>query len=60
MKADERARKVEAAMRLTWDSLRSHLKYTYANRLPQKETKVWHKKCVKEYSEIIKLLSELY
>ena len=53
----ERARKVERAIRLAYDSLQSHLQWTHKR---SKEGTNFHKRCVKEYAEIIKLLSELY
>lgn len=59
MKIDERARKVEAAIRLSYSSLASHLQYTYG-KVPKGESRAFHKRCVKEYATIIKLLSELY
>lgn len=64
MKSKERAQKIERILRLTWDSLQSHLIYTHNLSKEQKkileESEAFHKKCVKEYSEIIKLVSELY
>lgn len=56
----ERARSIEKSIRLAWSSLESHLFYTYAKRLTIGETNRFHKKCVKEYAEIIKHLSTLY
>ncbi len=52
-----RAKKIEQAIKLTYDSLQSHLKYTHAH---SSEGQKFHIKCVKEYAEVIKLLSELY
>ena len=49
-------KKIEKALRLTWDSLQSHLKYT---RIKTTEGIGFHKKCVKEYAETLKILSEL-
>lgn len=49
-------KKIEKAIRLTWDSLQSHLKYT---QIKTTEGIAFHKKCVKEYAETIKILSEL-
>lgn len=58
---DDRAKKVDEAMRLVISSLTSHLPYTYGGgKLPRSETKSFHKKSVKEYARIIHLLSELY
>ena len=49
-------KKIERLIRLVWSSLESHLKYTHSHT---SEGRNFHKKCVKEYSEQIKLLSEL-
>lgn len=60
---NDKAQKIERAIRLTWSSLESHLRYTH-QALPKglkdlNETNQWHKRCVKEYAEVIKILSEL-
>ena len=55
-KKHSREKKIEKAIRLTWDSLQSHLRYT---QVKTSEGILFHKKCVKEYSELIKILSEL-
>ena len=57
---DKKARKIEIAINLIISSLVSHLPFTYDNNLKKPESKLFHKKCVKEYSEILKILSELY
>jgi len=59
MKSDKysREKKIERAIKLTYDSLQSHLKYTH---IKTSEGIVFHKKCIVEYAEIIKILSELY
>lgn len=49
-------KKIERALRLTMSSLESHLKYTHAH---SSEGKTFHKKCVREYGEVINILSEL-
>lgn len=61
-RADERAKKIEEAIRLTWDSLQSHLQYTHGQEelMLRDETKGFHKKCVKQYGAILKTLTELY
>lgn len=41
---------------MVWSSLNSHLDYIKGKSL---EGQSWHKKCVKEYAEMIKLLSEI-
>ena len=53
-----RAEKVERAIRLTWSSLESHLPYAAGEKDIEKPA--FHQRCVAEYAEIIKLLSELY
>ena len=61
-KADGRALKIEEAIRLTYDSMQSHMPYTYGHEelMIRKETKAFHKKCVKDYQRVIQLLTELY
>lgn len=54
---DNRARKVEKAMKLVWGSLESHLDGAY---LPTPEGKAFHKQCVREYAELMTLLVALY
>lgn len=51
-----RAKLVERAIKLVYSSLSSHLPYMY---IKTAEGKAFHKKCTKEYSELIKILSEL-
>lgn len=60
MKADKRARakNVAKAMRLTISSLRSHLRYTHEK--PNDGDNKFHQKCVKEYVDLLKHLSELF
>lgn len=53
----KRERKIDKAIRLTYDSLQSHLRYTY---IKTQEGNKFHKNCVKEYAAIIQILSELY
>ena len=53
-----RAKKVERAIRLAWDSLQSHLPHTYGGCYGGDHKH--HKQSVREYAELIKLLSELY
>lgn len=57
MRDKERAQAVEKIMRLAWDSLQSHLKYTHEQ---DKDGKAFHKKCVKEYLEIMQEASKLW
>lgn len=56
----KRSKRIEKAMRIVWDSLQSHLPYTYKDSADKDATKDFHKKCVREYATVLKLLSELY
>ena len=49
-------KKIERAIRLTWESLQSHLYWTHSK---SSEGKQFHKKAIREYAEIISILSEL-
>lgn len=60
-----RARRVEKAIKLAYESLESHLEYAYMHSLSRKPDEIeqdyiFHKKCVKEYAQIILHLSNLY
>ena len=57
-----RAKVIDEAIRLVYDSLQSHLPYTHVgpDSLMPGETTEFHKKCVKEYSRVLELLSKLY
>ena len=55
----ERAVKIEKAIRLVWSSLESHLYYTHDGKQIRGENYRFHKKAVQEYSEVIKILSDL-
>jgi heme-degrading monooxygenase HmoA len=64
VKKKKRAKKIDEAIRLTWSSLESHLKWTH-HRLPKNnvdkgESNGFHRNCVKEYARTIQILSELY
>jgi hypothetical protein len=54
----KRAKKIEKAQKLVWASLKSHLPYTYGKT--KDGTNKFHRKCVREYVELLKILSELY
>ena len=66
MKKEERAKKIEEAIKIVWDSLDAHLSGTYELSSTQKKyieevgSKNFHKMCVREYAQVIKTLSELY
>lgn len=55
MTSKERARIIEEAMKVTIDSLASHLPYTHCGKQQQ-----FHRRCVKEYTLLLTLLSKLY
>lgn len=57
MKTKDRAQKIDEAIRLIWDSLQSHLEWTHKQ---SSEGEQFHKRCVKEYTALIKILTELY
>ena len=57
---DFKAKEIEKAIRLAWSSLESHLQYTHSGRLIRDEDRDFHKKCIEEYADIIKVLSQLY
>lgn len=62
-RAEDRARMVEQGIRLAWESLESHLIRTYQDGRESKkrgETVQFHKKCIREYAELIDILSRLY
>ena len=54
-------KKIIKAIRIVWDSLDTHLDATADKRLKGGiiGNRNFHKKCVREYSEVIKILSEL-
>lgn len=59
----DREKKIERCIRLVWESLESHLIYTYQPEYIGRAkafTPKHHKQCVHDYAEVIKLLSELY
>jgi hypothetical protein len=55
--ARDRAKLVDEAIEIVWGSLYSHLGYTHQKH---HDNPAHHKRCVKEYSKLIKILSELY
>jgi len=62
--ACERAKLIDDAMRMVWVSLESHLTHTHStamlNKKDKKETCAFHKKCVRDYVELMSTLSKLY
>ncbi len=66
-KVEKRAKRIDRAIRLAIDSLQTHLPYTHSNS-PQemkemgvrRETPHFHKKCVREYAQVIHDLANLY
>ena len=60
---EKRAILVEEGIRITWLSLVSHLPACYGETDVQKENcgdHAFHKKCVREYSDLIQILAQLY
>lgn len=57
-RVDTRAKKIDRAIKLAYGSLESHLYWTH--HVSKTLDKTWEKKYVKEYAELIKILSELY
>lgn len=57
---EKRARAIARAIRLSYDSLRSHLPYTFSGEMIRGEDYAFHQRCVKGYSKLICLLSTLY
>jgi len=59
---EERAEKIARVMEIVCDSLVTHLPYTHGeigeHQKKMGESKQFHKKCVREYAEALKLLSE--
>ena len=53
-----RAKLIEQALCLVWDSLHSHLPHTHSNR-DKKDVK-FEIRCVQEYSTLIHIISRLY
>ncbi len=63
---EDRAKLIEEAIRLVYDSLDSHLSPAAEKKFPkptkgyQKETAVFHRLTVAEYARLIDILSKLY
>lgn len=59
---DKRAKLIEEGIKLAYDSLQSHLPYTHGaeETMLRDETNLFHSKCVKDYSRLIAILTELY
>lgn len=55
----ERAKLIEEAMFLVWDSLHSHLPHTYCKGKDEGGA-AFQKRCVQEYATLIQILSRLY
>ena len=56
----ERPKKIAKAMNIVWASLESHLLIPYIDKKYSDKDIKFHQQCVREYAELIKLLSELY
>jgi len=57
MNKKDRAKAVEKIIRQAWSSLESHLKFTH---IKTSEGTTFHRKCIKEYIEIITEASKLF
>lgn len=55
----EREKAIKRGLELAWESLDSHLPYLYKPYKPSIEGKNWHKRCVKDYCELIYILGKL-
>lgn len=62
----KREQRIKRCIELAYDSLQSHLPHTYPHGKKHRkamrmnsETHAFHKKCVREYAEIINHLSKL-
>ena len=57
----KREKKIGKAIEMVWISLESHLITPYYGRkgLFEKDNK-FHQECVRDYAELIKIISELY
>ena len=64
MNKTDRAKEVEKAIELVYESLISHLPYTYGKiegfAKKRGESHKFHQQCVKEYAEVISIISKLY
>lgn len=60
MDKKKRAKAVNKAIYSVWSSLDSHLDPCHQKKLKKPEGNDFHKKCVKEYAELIVLLTKLY
>ena len=60
-KRKKRAKGIEKAIRLTWESLESHLEWTY-KKIPKRcgETHDFHKQAVRDYAKVIDRLAHLF
>jgi hypothetical protein len=52
-----KAELVEKAMRIVWASLESHLEFTYKKHVNSKK---FHKQTIREYADLLSILSRLY
>lgn len=60
MKKVNKPKEIARAMNLVWESLDSHLEYTYKGKMIRDESHAFHIKAVKDYAEILFILSKLY
>ena len=55
-----RAKKISRAIDLVCDSIVSHTAYCHGRPYQRRETNAFHRKTVREYVEVLSILSELY
>ncbi len=62
-KQDVRAQTAEKCIRMVWNSMESHLKYMHTKDpdgfIKNSDGKVFHKKTVKQYAELICYITKL-
>jgi hypothetical protein len=54
----ERAKEIDRGIRLVWESLESHLEYTHEKHVDGDFNH--HRQCIKDYAELMVILSKLY
>lgn len=53
----DRSELLDKIIRMIWESMESHLPFTYEKTAEGEE---FHKQCVKDYAELILMLTKLY
>ena len=57
---EQKAKMIERGIRLAWASLETHLPLAYGKPTKAQGNTFFHKKTVKDYVEIIDILTKLY